>query len=113
MAFELTFFPFSSGSVDLRRAGLSPEEDFGSFAGHYCQPGIWDYKVGQTRFFDKHVFSCLFTLELFFKFCLCIFRPRLGTVMHRVVGLGVLYFGFACVEGVLRITGVSKTDYSL
>ncbi|XP_011482956.1 transmembrane protein 87B isoform X2 [Oryzias latipes] len=34
-----------------------------------------------------------------------IIKPRLGTVMHRVVGLGVLYFGFACVEGVLRITG--------
>ncbi|MBN3320282.1 TM87B protein, partial [Atractosteus spatula] len=34
-----------------------------------------------------------------------IVKPRLGTVMHRVVGLGVLYFIFAAVEGVLRITG--------
>ncbi|XP_034538021.1 transmembrane protein 87A-like isoform X1 [Notolabrus celidotus] len=34
-----------------------------------------------------------------------IVKPRLGTVMHRVVGLGVLYFSFASIEGVLRITG--------
>ncbi|XP_050982389.1 transmembrane protein 87A isoform X2 [Labeo rohita] len=34
-----------------------------------------------------------------------IVKPRLGTVMHRVVGLGVLYFAFAAIEGVLRITG--------
>ncbi|XP_077438354.1 transmembrane protein 87B isoform X1 [Vanacampus margaritifer] len=34
-----------------------------------------------------------------------IVKPRLGTVMHRVVGLGVLYFVFATIEGVLRITG--------
>lgn len=27
--------------------------------------------------------------------------------MHRVVGLGILYFAFASIEGVLRITGVS------
>uniref|UniRef100_A0A3Q2XY90 Transmembrane protein 87B n=1 Tax=Hippocampus comes TaxID=109280 RepID=A0A3Q2XY90_HIPCM len=34
-----------------------------------------------------------------------IVKPRLGTVMHRVIGLGVLYFIFAAIEGVLRITG--------
>lgn len=34
-----------------------------------------------------------------------IIKPRLGTVMHRVVGLGILYFAFASIEGVLRITG--------
>ncbi|KAM9847327.1 transmembrane protein 87A [Aulostomus maculatus] len=34
-----------------------------------------------------------------------IVKPRLGTVMHRVVGLGVLYFSCASIEGVLRITG--------
>lgn len=28
--------------------------------------------------------------------------------MHRVVGLGILYFVFASIEGVLRITGVSS-----
>uniref|UniRef100_A0A3B5M657 GOST seven transmembrane domain-containing protein n=1 Tax=Xiphophorus couchianus TaxID=32473 RepID=A0A3B5M657_9TELE len=37
-----------------------------------------------------------------------IIKPRLGTVMHRVVGLGILYFAFASIEGVLRITGVSR-----
>ncbi|XP_062896768.1 transmembrane protein 87B isoform X2 [Mobula hypostoma] len=34
-----------------------------------------------------------------------IVKPRLGTVMHRVIGLGGLYLAFAAVEGVLRITG--------
>ncbi|KAF7660612.1 hypothetical protein LDENG_00278900 [Lucifuga dentata] len=34
-----------------------------------------------------------------------IVKPRLGIVMHRVVGLGVLYFAFASIEGVLRIAG--------
>ncbi|KAI5108595.1 transmembrane protein 87B, partial [Silurus meridionalis] len=34
-----------------------------------------------------------------------IVKPRLGIVMHRVVGLGVLYFAFAAIEGILRITG--------
>ncbi|XP_039594936.1 transmembrane protein 87B [Polypterus senegalus] len=34
-----------------------------------------------------------------------IVKPRLGMVMHRVVGLGVLYFVFAAVEGILRING--------
>ncbi|XP_063347328.1 transmembrane protein 87A isoform X2 [Pelmatolapia mariae] len=34
-----------------------------------------------------------------------IVKPRLGTVMHRVVGLGILYLAFASIEGVLRITG--------
>lgn len=48
-------------------------------------------------------------LQLTCTFSLCFFhsRPRLGTVMHRVVGLGILYFAFASIEGVLRITGVS------
>lgn len=39
-------------------------------------------------------------------------RPRLGTVMHRVVGLGILYFAFASIEGVLRITGVRSVSVS-
>ncbi|CAB1338450.1 unnamed protein product [Coregonus sp. 'balchen'] len=42
-----------------------------------------------------------------------IVKPRLGTVMHRVVGLGVLYFGFAAIEGVLRITGAKDSDLAL
>ncbi|XP_035256708.1 transmembrane protein 87A isoform X1 [Anguilla anguilla] len=42
-----------------------------------------------------------------------IVKPRLGTVMHRVVGLGVLYFAFAAIEGVLRITGVKDNDLAL
>ncbi|XP_069463936.1 transmembrane protein 87B isoform X2 [Ambystoma mexicanum] len=39
-----------------------------------------------------------------------IVKPRLGTVMHRVVGLGVLYFIFATLEGILRIIGAKETD---
>ncbi|KAM9809883.1 transmembrane protein 87A isoform 2-T2 [Syngnathus typhle] len=42
-----------------------------------------------------------------------IVKPRLGTVMHRVVGLGVLYFVFAAIEGVLRITGAKDSDLAL
>uniref|UniRef100_A0A671YJL5 Transmembrane protein 87B n=1 Tax=Sparus aurata TaxID=8175 RepID=A0A671YJL5_SPAAU len=42
-----------------------------------------------------------------------IVKPRLGTVMHRVVGLGILYFAFASIEGVLRITGVSCVLFSI
>ncbi|TNM99844.1 hypothetical protein fugu_012877 [Takifugu bimaculatus] len=42
-----------------------------------------------------------------------IIKPRLGTVMHRVVGLGILYFVFASIEGVLRITGAKDSDLAL
>ncbi|XP_061546628.1 transmembrane protein 87A [Phycodurus eques] len=42
-----------------------------------------------------------------------IVKPRLGTVMHRVVGLGVLYLVFAAIEGVLRITGAKDSDLAL
>nr|KAF6267058.1 transmembrane protein 87B [Myotis myotis] len=37
-----------------------------------------------------------------------IVKPRLGTVMHRVIGLGLLYFIFAAVEGVMRVIGGSN-----
>ncbi|KAF6106756.1 hypothetical protein HJG60_019227 [Phyllostomus discolor] len=37
-----------------------------------------------------------------------IVKPRLGTVMHRVIGLGLLYFIFAVVEGVMRVIGGSN-----
>uniref|UniRef100_A0A8C2PTC0 GOST seven transmembrane domain-containing protein n=1 Tax=Cyprinus carpio TaxID=7962 RepID=A0A8C2PTC0_CYPCA len=33
--------------------------------------------------------------------------------MHRVVGLGVLYFAFAAIEGILRITGAKDSDLTL
>ncbi|KAK1171010.1 transmembrane protein 87A-like isoform X1 [Acipenser oxyrinchus oxyrinchus] len=42
-----------------------------------------------------------------------IVKPLLGTVMHRVVGLGVLYFLFAAIEGILRITGAKDPDLAL
>uniref|UniRef100_A0A4X2LFH3 Transmembrane protein 87B n=1 Tax=Vombatus ursinus TaxID=29139 RepID=A0A4X2LFH3_VOMUR len=37
-----------------------------------------------------------------------IVKPRLGTVMHRVIGLGALYFIFAAIEGIMRIIGGSS-----
>ncbi|XP_043063863.1 transmembrane protein 87A [Drosophila ficusphila] len=40
-----------------------------------------------------------------------IVKPRLGPMLHRVVGMGTLYFVLACVESYLRITNV-KTDRS-
>lgn len=29
-------------------------------------------------------------------------RPRLGVVLHRVVGIGLLYFVLASIEGCMR-----------
>nr|XP_023418780.1 transmembrane protein 87B [Cavia porcellus] len=40
-------------------------------------------------------------------------RPRLGTVMHRVIGLGLLYFIFAAIEGVMRVIGANDSDLVL
>ncbi|XP_049712410.1 transmembrane protein 87B isoform X1 [Elephas maximus indicus] len=37
-----------------------------------------------------------------------IVKPRLGTVMHRVIGLGALYFIFATIEGAMRVIGGSN-----
>lgn len=39
-------------------------------------------------------------------------RPRLGPMLHRVVGVGALYFVLACVESYLRVTS-TKTDEQL
>uniref|UniRef100_A0A3Q1J1A9 Transmembrane protein 87A n=1 Tax=Anabas testudineus TaxID=64144 RepID=A0A3Q1J1A9_ANATE len=36
-----------------------------------------------------------------------IVKPRLGTTVHRLVAVGLLYLLFSSVEGVLRVTGVS------
>ncbi|XP_068088391.1 transmembrane protein 87A-like isoform X2 [Hyperolius riggenbachi] len=42
-----------------------------------------------------------------------IVKPRLGAVMHRVVGMGVLYLIFATVEGVMRVVGTKESDLDL
>ncbi|XP_054978325.1 transmembrane protein 87B [Sorex araneus] len=42
-----------------------------------------------------------------------IVKPRLGTVMHRVIGLGVLYLIFAAIEGVMRVIGANDSDLVL
>ncbi|XP_054741674.1 transmembrane protein 87A [Anastrepha obliqua] len=41
-----------------------------------------------------------------------IVKPRLGPMLHRVVGVGALYFVLACVESYLRVTS-TKTDEQL
>ncbi|XP_011189488.2 transmembrane protein 87A [Zeugodacus cucurbitae] len=41
-----------------------------------------------------------------------IVKPRLGPMLHRVVGVGTLYFVLACVESYLRVTS-TKTDEQL
>ncbi|ELK14840.1 Transmembrane protein 87B, partial [Pteropus alecto] len=42
-----------------------------------------------------------------------IVKPRLGTVMHRVIGLGLLYLTFAAVEGVMRVVRANDSDLVL
>ncbi|XP_052579348.1 transmembrane protein 87B isoform X1 [Peromyscus californicus insignis] len=42
-----------------------------------------------------------------------IVKPRLGTVMHRVIGLGLLYLVFAAVEGAMRVLGANDSDLVL
>ena len=37
-------------------------------------------------------------------------RPRLGALLHRVVGVGLLYLIFSIVEGFLQVNSVSYTD---
>lgn len=34
--------------------------------------------------------------------CVCLDRPRLGVVLHRVVGVGLIYFVLASIEGCTR-----------
>lgn len=34
-------------------------------------------------------------------------RPRLGALLHRVVGVGLLYMLFSFIEGMLRVNAVS------
>lgn len=41
-----------------------------------------------------------------FRFC----RPRLGALLHRVVGVGLLYLGFSVVEGILRVNSVRSVS---
>lgn len=40
-------------------------------------------------------------------------RPRLGTTVHRLGAVGLLYLLFSSVEGVLRVTGVRISPLSL
>lgn len=37
-------------------------------------------------------------------------RPRLGALLHRVVGVGLLYLIFSIIEGVLRVNTVSRVS---
>lgn len=56
------YFPapvaFSSGPVDLCRAGLCTQEDSGSIARHHRQPWLWHCKVCQHL--SVHTDTCVF-----------------------------------------------------
>lgn len=64
-------------------------------------------KYARMYLYTEHNLFLLYKQDQLSNVSVC-FRPRLGTVMHRVVGLGILYFAFASIEGVLRITGVRE-----
>uniref|UniRef100_A0A3B5B6V0 GOST seven transmembrane domain-containing protein n=1 Tax=Stegastes partitus TaxID=144197 RepID=A0A3B5B6V0_9TELE len=40
-----------------------------------------------------------------------IVKPRLGALLHRVVGVGLLYLMFSVVEGILRVNAVSRERF--
>ncbi|XP_032882595.1 transmembrane protein 87A isoform X1 [Amblyraja radiata] len=42
-----------------------------------------------------------------------IVKPRLGAMLHRVVGVGLLYLIFSAIEGYLRVTGVPFVSLAL
>ncbi|XP_078089674.1 transmembrane protein 87A-like isoform X1 [Mustelus asterias] len=42
-----------------------------------------------------------------------IVKPRLGAMLHRVVGVGVLYLIFSAIEGILRVTGTPLVTLAL
>ena len=42
-------------------------------------------------------------LFIFIVVLILLCRPRLGPMLHRVVGVGALYFLLACVESYLRV----------
>ncbi|XP_067895785.1 transmembrane protein 87A-like isoform X3 [Heterodontus francisci] len=42
-----------------------------------------------------------------------IVKPRLGAMLHRVIGVGVLYLIFSAIEGILRVTGTPFANLAL
>ena len=67
----------------------------------YCQ-------FSPSLSFSLAVYVCLSLpacLSLSLSFSLP--RPRLGALLHRVVGVGLLYLIFSVVEGILRVNSVS------
>uniref|UniRef100_A0A673WBB5 Zgc:162698 n=1 Tax=Salmo trutta TaxID=8032 RepID=A0A673WBB5_SALTR len=42
-----------------------------------------------------------------------IVKPRLGALLHRVVGVGLLYLIFSVVEGILRVNSVSLSTCTI
>ncbi|KAJ7990311.1 hypothetical protein DPEC_G00298990 [Dallia pectoralis] len=41
-----------------------------------------------------------------------IVKPRLGALLHRVVGVGLLYLLFSVVEGILRVNSQVQSDFT-
>ena len=49
-------------------------------------------------------------LYAYLRVCVCVcVRPRLGPMLHRVLGMGALYFILGAVEGCLRVLRVSAS----
>lgn len=92
-------------SASLPRDTLFPVTEYLTMGAGWSdeQWCLWYQEWGQFLYSDAFHLLIFF---LFSPFPLPHPRPRLGTVMHRVIGLGVLYFLFAAVEGVMRVIGV-------
>lgn len=58
----------------------------------------------------SHINSMWNVQCLNYVFC---FRPRLGQTLHKVVGVGGLYFLLASIEGCMRVDGIDVCSFLL
>ena len=65
-----------------------------------CHYNKIDKHIRMDRLKQELAFDFMFTFPIF-----C--RPRLGTALHRVLGVGGLYFVLAAIEGCFRSLHVS------
>ncbi len=62
-----------------------------------------------TAFATRVIFSIVLYISLSIPPPFCC-RPRLGALLHRVVGVGLLYLLFSIIEGVLRVNTVRRVS---
>lgn len=82
-----------TGCRSSRRMGFMCETHFSPYVGDHCL--AW--------FRNRQVSNCFASILKRLTIRNKIFRPRLGPMLHRVVGTGTLYFVLACVESYLRV----------